>query len=188
MSFNSIEQHLELYNYPLIKLLDYWPRWTDLEQDPNPFALVVMAHLKILQLKRRPIELKEAKLELVRLLFTRGYSREYVVKLLRFIIWLVKLPPILEAEFRQDVKRLTEEVKMPYVTSFELLAKEEGKQEGMLTLTVTLLEQRFGKVGPELRQQLEALKAGQLQESGKRLLSLASWEELTNWLQKTNEL
>ena len=77
---------------------------------------------------------------------------------------------------------------MPYVTSFELLAKEEGKQEGMLTLTVTLLEQRFGKVGPELRQQLEALKAGQLQESGKRLLSLASWEELTNWLQKTNEL
>jgi len=67
------------------------------QRDENPFALVVMAHLKTQRLKSRPIELKEAKVQLIRLLFARGYTHDYVLKLLRFIIWLVKLPSGLEA-------------------------------------------------------------------------------------------
>jgi len=56
-----------------------------------------MVHLKTQRLKSRPIELKEAKVQLIRLLFARGYTHDYVLKLLRFIIWLVKLPSGLEA-------------------------------------------------------------------------------------------
>jgi hypothetical protein len=35
--------------FPVVKLLDYAPHWQALEADPNPFATVVLAHLKPLK-------------------------------------------------------------------------------------------------------------------------------------------
>ncbi len=32
--------------FPTVKLLDYEPRWQELTQAHNPFAIVVMAHLR----------------------------------------------------------------------------------------------------------------------------------------------
>jgi hypothetical protein len=32
--------------FPTVKLLDYEERWTELEASSNPFAIIVMAHLK----------------------------------------------------------------------------------------------------------------------------------------------
>jgi hypothetical protein len=34
------------FNFPMVKLLDYADNWTALESNRNPFATVVMAHLK----------------------------------------------------------------------------------------------------------------------------------------------
>jgi hypothetical protein len=34
------------FRFPVQKLLDWHARWAELEASPNPFALVVMAHLK----------------------------------------------------------------------------------------------------------------------------------------------
>ena len=34
------------FNFPIAKLLDYKDRWQELEESRNPFATVVMAHLK----------------------------------------------------------------------------------------------------------------------------------------------
>ncbi len=51
------------YNYPdcglhfrfgTVKLLDYQNRWTELEASDNPFATVVMAHLKTQQTTKQP--------------------------------------------------------------------------------------------------------------------------------------
>lgn len=76
---------------------------------------------------------------------------------------------------------------MPYVTAWEELAKEEGKQEGlregMLTLLSGQLEQRLGTIEPELKQRLEQLNPQQLQELGNRLFSLTSQVDLKVWLQ-----
>ncbi|HFE66693.1 MAG TPA: transposase, partial [Chloroflexi bacterium] len=33
-------------NFPAIKLLDYRDKWDELQQNDNPFAIVVMAHLQ----------------------------------------------------------------------------------------------------------------------------------------------
>ena len=49
----------------MVKLLDWWQRWQELEQSDNLFAVVVMAHLKMQKLKCRPIELKEVKIQLI---------------------------------------------------------------------------------------------------------------------------
>ena len=32
--------------FPIAKLLDYESRWQELESSDNPFAIIVMAHLK----------------------------------------------------------------------------------------------------------------------------------------------
>jgi flagellar biosynthesis/type III secretory pathway protein FliH len=46
------------------------------------------------------------------------------------IDWMMQLPPELENQFREEMTRLAEEKQMPYVTSLERLAREEGREEG----------------------------------------------------------
>jgi hypothetical protein len=40
--------------FPVVKLVDYVPRWEALEKDPNPFAMVVLAHLKTRETRQAP--------------------------------------------------------------------------------------------------------------------------------------
>ncbi len=53
-----------------------------------------------------------------------------MLKLLRFIDWLIRLPDELERELRNELTALVEEKNMVYVTSFERFAREEGREEG----------------------------------------------------------
>ena len=62
------------------KLLDWHARWAELEASHNPFALVMMAHLKAQECQDGPAR-KGWKLRLVRLLYQRGYTREQVLQL-----------------------------------------------------------------------------------------------------------
>jgi len=55
------------FRFPVQKLLDWRARWGELEASPNPFALVVMAHLKAQECQDGPTR-KGWKLRLVRLL------------------------------------------------------------------------------------------------------------------------
>jgi len=64
-----------LFEFPTIKLIDYNSQWAELEADPNPFAIVVMAHLKAQKLKK-PSERMSWKLILIRMLYERGYERQ----------------------------------------------------------------------------------------------------------------
>jgi tRNA A37 threonylcarbamoyladenosine dehydratase len=53
-------------------------------------------------------------------------------RLFRLIDWMMTLADRLEREFRAELRQYQEECQMPYVTSIERLAKEEGIQEGRL--------------------------------------------------------
>jgi hypothetical protein len=41
-------------NWPVVKLLDFSDRETELEKSKNPFATVVLAHLKALETRKDP--------------------------------------------------------------------------------------------------------------------------------------
>jgi hypothetical protein len=89
----------------------------------------------------------------------KGFRREDILALYRFIDWLLQLPDFLEKEFRSDIVK-NEEQLMPYVTSFERFAREEGRNEGRQEgqaegasagsemVKETLLV-RFGAIDPE---------------------------------------
>jgi hypothetical protein len=76
-----------VFQFTMIKLLDYRDRWAELEQSRNPFATVVMAHLKTLETKRHAAQRKEWKLYLIRRLYESGYSRSEILNLFKFVDW-----------------------------------------------------------------------------------------------------
>ncbi|MBE2197968.1 MAG: hypothetical protein IAE79_05110 [Anaerolinea sp.] len=118
-------------DFPTVKLLDYQQRLDELAVNANPFAVVVMAHLQTQATHRHPAQRYEAKLTLIKFLYQRGYQRQVIAELLRFIDWVMTLPTSLESQLRADVAQFEAEVNMQYITSFERLAREEGMQQGM---------------------------------------------------------
>ncbi|QTA82447.1 Uncharacterized protein dnl_48220 [Desulfonema limicola] len=142
-----------IFRFPVIKLLDYKKDWEKLEQDQNPFALVVMAHLKSQEVKDGQ-ERKRWKLRLMRLLFERGYSRQDILELFRFIDWLLELPENIEKQFQDELAEIKEEKKMAYVTSIERLAKKEGIKEMILEYIST----RFKSVPEDISSLINSIK------------------------------
>jgi len=145
--------------FPVVKLLDYFKDWDYLEDSHNPFAVVVMTHLKSLETRKDPDSRLKWKLSLVKRLYRKGYSREDILELFRFIDWIMTLPEALEKRFSDEMYEYEEEMKMPYVTSVERmgikkgqlmgieLGRQEGRQEGMLLTSreavTDVIEARF---------------------------------------------
>jgi hypothetical protein len=89
--------------FPIVKLLDYAAHEQALEADPNPFALVVLAHLKTLETRRAPVDWQAWKVRLVKGLYERGFSADDVRQLFRFIDWLMDLPKPLDQLFWDEI-------------------------------------------------------------------------------------
>jgi len=118
--------------FPVVKLLDYRDQWDKLEENQSPFAVVVMAHLKTQETRNNYDKRKAWKFYLAKRLFERGYKRDDVVKLLKFIDWIMRLPKNLEKIFWQELNQYDKEGKyMPYVMSIERIAMERGMKKGI---------------------------------------------------------
>jgi hypothetical protein len=117
--------------FPMVKLLDYRDDWDYLENSGNPFAVVVMTHLKCLETRKDPDSRLKWKLLLVKRLYQRGYQKEDILELFRFIDWIMMLPEDIEQQFSDDIYRYEEDMKMPYVTSVERQGIKKGQLMGM---------------------------------------------------------
>ena len=148
--------------YPIVKLLDYHSKTEELERSQNPFAAVVLAHLKANETRQDPDSRQRWKIRLVKGLYERNWKPEDVRKLFCLIDWLMELPREFQEQFREDLHTFEQEKQMPYVSSIERLAKEEGRVEGrvegriegriqeLLVLVSQELKKRFGAQATEL--------------------------------------
>ena len=118
------------FKFPTVKLLDLEPQLDRLLARDEPFAFVVAAHLRTLHHRSDSRRRLEFKTELTRMLYRKRWDEERIIALLDLIDWLMKLSPPLEIEFKERVRALEEEQKMPYVNSIKRLAQEEGRAEG----------------------------------------------------------
>jgi hypothetical protein len=117
--------------FPTVKLLDYRARWAELEASRNPFAVVVMAHLKAQETQGDAAARKVAKWQLLRGLYERGYMRDDIVNLFQFIDWVMGLPEALEEALWQEIHAYEEAKRMPYVTSVERIGIKKGMELGI---------------------------------------------------------
>lgn len=121
----------ESLQFGMVKLLDYDAKWKELEQNLNPFAIVVMAHLKALATKNKAQDRLFWKKVLIKELYRRQYSKQDIFNLFRFLDWVMKLPDALETQIQIMIEEYEEANQMQYVTSIERMALDRGKKEGI---------------------------------------------------------
>src|SRR5207253_1955385 len=105
--------------FPSVKLLDFAGREAELEASTNPFAKVVLAHLKARETQGNPTNRHAWKLRLVRGLYERAFSAKDVRDLFRLIDWMMELPPPLREVFWKELTNIQEERRMPFITTPE---------------------------------------------------------------------
>ncbi len=160
--------------FPVVKLLDYQTQWSTLEQNANPFAVIVMAHLRTVATQGNPLQRLQSKLSLVRGLYERGYGRNQILELFRLIEWMMVLPEELERNFRTELRRYEEEKRMPYITGFE----REGMVQATRENVIEALETRFGVVPVSFSSHLKALNdLTQLKRLLRQAITVGSIEE-----------
>ena len=181
------------FQFPTVKVLEYGQNWEALEANSNPFALIVMAHLKAQQ-EKRPKEQLNWKLYLIEELLKRDYSQERIAQLFRFIDWILSLPAELEQSFREEIAKIKEVENMTFVTNFERYHIQKGKEEGLAegkqvgkqeeaaSLILRQLRRRVGIIGTETQQQVNGLPLEKLEELGEALLDFTGTADLANWL------
>ena len=161
--------------YVPAKLLDWAPRWNELESHPNPFGKVVLAHLKTLETSDDPAARQQWKVRLVRALYEQGLTAEDVRKLFRFIDWLMDLPPGLDRLFWQEFQEIQETQHMPYISTPQRI----GRTEGMSEAIEILLQEKFGEESKLLFPEIEQIyDADQLRSILRAIPTAKTLEEL----------
>ena len=140
--------------FPIVKVLDYESQWEVLERSANPFAIMIMAHLKTKATIGNLENRKLWKWTLVRGLFEKGYNRNDIVQLFRVIDRMMALSTELQQQFKQEVDRYQEERRMPFLSRIEEEAMEAGILQTRRGDVIEVLEMRFQEVPPELNEAL----------------------------------
>jgi hypothetical protein len=162
--------------FPAVKLLDFAVKEAELETSANPFAKIVLAHLKARQTQGDPANRSVWKLRLIRALYEQGLSARDVRELFRVIDWLLALPAPLERAFWKEITELQGEKRMLFITTPQRIGRLEGMCEGIKGM----LKIRFGDAGlklmPEIEQEIH--EEEKLREIMKALETVPSPEEL----------
>ena len=175
--------------FPSVKLLDYREKWAELEASKNPFASVVMAHLKALETKGDNEQRYYWKLILIKRLYSLGYDKTDVIRLFQFIDWVMSLPEDLEKGLWIEIQKYEEETKMEYVSSVERIGFDKGMEEGMqqgmqqgsLSLLCRQISRQFKVSMNTVRPMFEGLGTVEIEELGERLFDASSLEEIREW-------
>jgi hypothetical protein len=145
--------------FSIVKLLDYESRWAELESSLNPFAMIVMAHLKTKATTGNPEQREVWKWSLIRGLYDRGLTREKIIKLFQIIDRMMTLPNPLQESLDLKIQQFEEQRTMPLLSNMELRGMERGKEIGALQKArdyiKTVLKVRFGEVSFGIDSSLE---------------------------------
>jgi len=149
---------------PIVKILDYKLKAKyrqKLETSANPMTMIVKAQLKSLEVKGADTEKKfEVTKELIRQCGKKGYSRDEIRLLMKFIGWVIALPDSLKDRIKYEIKKVEEELKMEFVPLWERDSHEEGRAIGKK------IGKKIGeKIGEKRGEELRA------KETAKRMLN-----------------
>lgn len=139
------------FKYLSPRLMDYDK--SKLEQDNNPIALVILASQEA-ELAKKKGKAFDIKRRLIRMMYERGYKRDDIIAIFEFIDWVITLDDKDEELIRDEIERLEEVNKMPYITSIERIGMKKGSKDAILDI----LDERFGNVPLEIINHINSIK------------------------------
>jgi len=135
---------------------------SELKASDNPFALVVLAAKRNLQSREDEEKRFGFKRELVRLMLEKGYSREEILHVFRFLDGVLALTDMEKEKIIYNELMSKEVEEVAYITNFEKLAIEKGEQSGMLReareLVMDALEVKFGAVSADILDKVQKIQ------------------------------
>ena len=188
------EHHFELagfesrLRFPICKILDRldsdWANSTSLP------VQVARAQVAALRTASDPEARFHAKTQLVRNLYSAGYSANDLRELFRLLDWMMHLKRNFEARFDLELTEFEKEQRMPYVTSIERNAeargleegREEGRSQGRVMLLLRQLTRTCGELPDSERSQVQRLSLEQCESLGDALFDFESLDDLQDWL------
>ena len=115
-------------------------------------------------------------------LYEKGYDRQEILDLYRFIDWILALPETVEREFLQELQVFEDERKVTYVTNAERFGIEKGVIQGERSLILRQLNRRIGTISSNIESQISTLSVPQLESLGEALLDFSTAADLDEWL------
>lgn len=101
----------------------------ELEKSNNPIALVVLA-CQGREKARAKGEAYNIKLQLIRSMYEKNYSKDDIKALFEFIDWVIVLGDEEEDFLLDEIKKIEEVKKMPYVSHLERIIRKKAIKEG----------------------------------------------------------
>jgi hypothetical protein len=154
------------FSFPIIKLVDYKKRKEDLAAQATKG--------KESQQRRR-----NQKLNIMKMMYERGYREQEVIDLYRFVDWVLTLPSDLAEAFKTDLIAYEGEKNMPYISELE----RESLAKGEAKVVIKQLSRR-GQLSKEMLAKIEALQIDQLEQLAIDLLDFTNSDDLAEWLQR----
>jgi len=151
--------------FPTLKLLDWQPRRAELEDSGNPLALVVAAHLAVLETNpEQPARVQRA-LRLCRLMHTHGFAGDDTSRLFEVLEAMMAMTDDRYGEFEAGVALLEEELGVTLITRSQLKGmkkgleqgREQGLEQGRRRSILEIAEARFGTIPEGLEGVLETI-------------------------------
>ncbi|RRR74394.1 MAG: DUF4351 domain-containing protein [Candidatus Viridilinea halotolerans] len=98
----------------------------------------------------------------------------------------MRLPPALNEPVRATMYQIEQEERgmTPFVTSFERLARDEGKIEGERKTVLRQLKRKLGGLSEALEAEVVALHAALLDPLSEALLDFTTQADLEAWLRE----
>jgi hypothetical protein len=151
-------------DFLLCKLIDFEKKRNELEASTNPFAAVILFHLDSLAAKKQPQQERlQTKISITRHLFEKGFQKQDVINIFRFIDFSISLTGQLELQYQDEIHKIEARRHMSYVSSVERLSEKKGLEKGMRVVALRLLNEGsqidfIVKITKLTREQVEELR------------------------------
>jgi hypothetical protein len=155
VSWRPTTYHYEKYGcrktftFPIVKLLDWAGKEQELEANPNPFALLVLAHLKALETRQDEERRQEWKERVLKGLYDRELTDDDMNRWVCCIDWVMYLPKERNRQVWTHLNLYEKERGMrgmPKLSSLEEIVMEDT----FLRHVRTILEWKFKEEGTAL--------------------------------------
>ncbi|MBF0603869.1 MAG: DUF4351 domain-containing protein [Nitrospirae bacterium] len=164
------------YQFTVVKLLDYAE--AELHRSSNPFAMVTLAHYYAKRTKHRVEDRYQAKWNLIRRLYRSGLDRQQIIRLFRFIDWVLHLPKEADNRLWKEIADFEERQKMAYMSSVERYSEERGVRIGEAKMLTRQLQRRFGVVPDWASEKVAKAELPSLEDWSLRIFDAQSLDDV----------